>query len=140
MLADKKIFQTFRNAAFCSTLPNYSEYLFYFLIPVVLTKVSLVLSAALGKDEFKKGEVISVEHANWGALFFVYGVLFIFTFLSQALYFNPLFLVFRYEFYNIKTKTGASIFLISPYRYKVPQDIVVPMAFRINNYTFIERK
>lgn len=32
MLADKKIFQTFRNAAFCSTLPNYSEYLFYFLI------------------------------------------------------------------------------------------------------------
>ncbi|WP_250691232.1 hypothetical protein, partial [Escherichia coli] len=96
-----------------SGIPQIGSYLFYFLIPVVLTKVSLVLSAVLGKDEFKKGEVISVEHANnsflpsylgyffvalsinnWVALFFVYGVLFIFTFLSQALYFNPLFLVF----------------------------------------------
>ena len=152
-------FQHEQSLQWLSGIPQIGSYLFYFLIPVVLTKVSLVLSAVLGKDEFKKGEVISVEHANnsflpsylgyffvalsinnWVALFVVYGVLFIFTFLSQALYFNPLFLVFRYEFYNVKTKTGASIFLISPYRYKVPQDIVVPMAFRINNYTFIERK
>ena len=90
-------FQHEQSLQWLSGIPQVGSYLFYFLIPVVLTKVSLVLSAALGKDEFKKGEVISVEHANnsflpsylgyffvalsinnWGALFFVYGVLFIY--------------------------------------------------------------
>lgn len=152
-------FQNVQGFQWLNSTPHILSYLFYFLIPIILTKASLILSVRLGKDEFKKDEVISVEYANnsflpsylgyffvalsindWMTLFFVYGLLFVFTFLSQALYFNPLFLVFRYEFYNIKTKTGASIFLISPYRYKVPQDVVVPVAFRINNYTFIERK
>jgi hypothetical protein len=112
----------------------------------------------LGKDEFKAGKVASIEHANnsflpsylgyffvalsignWETLWFVYGVLFVFTFLSQALYFNPLFLLFGYEFYNIATKNGTAIFLISKERYKKPDDIQIPLAYRINNYTFIER-
>ncbi|TOM27660.1 hypothetical protein CGH79_25305, partial [Vibrio parahaemolyticus] len=71
-------------------------------------------------------------------LWFVYGVLFVFTFLSQALYFNPLFLLFGFEFYNINTKNGRSIFLISRYKYKNPVEVDVPVANRINNYTFIE--
>lgn len=57
-------FQHEQSLQWLSGIPQVGSYLFYFLIPVVLTKVSLVLSAALGKDEFKKGEVISVEHAN----------------------------------------------------------------------------
>lgn len=141
------------------SLPQMTSYMFYMLIPIVLTWCSLCLSSKLGKDEFKEGDVVSVEHANnsflpsylgyffvalsinsWSALFFVYGVLFSFTFMSQALYFNPLFLLFRHEFYNIKNKSGASIFLISRHKYKVPKDITIPVAFRINNYTFIERK
>jgi hypothetical protein len=69
----------------------------------------------------------------------VYVVLFVFTFLSQALYFNPLFLLFGYEFYNIKTKNGTAIFLISRYQYKQPSDIEIATAYRINNYTFIEK-
>ncbi|HHT1064301.1 TPA: hypothetical protein ACTYAA_003754, partial [Citrobacter freundii] len=75
----------------------------------------------------------------WETLWFVYGVLFIFTFLSQALYFNPLFLIFGYEFYNVKTKNGTAIFLISRQKYKTPSEIDISTAFRINNYTFIER-
>lgn len=136
-----------------------TSYTLYILIPIALTWGSLFLSSKLGKDEFKEGDIISVEHANnsflpsylgyffvalsissWSSLFFVYGVLFAFTFMSQALYFNPLFLLFKYEFYNIKSKSGASIFLISRHKYKVPKDITIPIAFRINNYTFIERK
>lgn len=139
--------------------PPVLSYLLYLLIPIVLTWISLQLSSGLGKDEFKKGDVVSVEYANnsflpsylgyffvalsvnsWSTLFFVYSVLFVFTFLSQALYFNPLFLVFRYEFYNVKNKSGASMFLISPHRYKTPSEVVVSEAFRINDYTFIERK
>lgn len=140
------------------TLPNAVSYFFYLLIPVLSTGFSIWLSKYLGKDDFKAGEVASIEHANnsflpsylgyffvalsignWETLWFVYGVLFVFTFLSQALYFNPLFLLFGYEFYNITTKNGTAIFLISRERYKKPDDIQIPLAYRINNYTFIER-
>ncbi|MDF4810936.1 hypothetical protein P3536_24165, partial [Vibrio parahaemolyticus] len=68
-----------------------------------------------------------------------YGVLFMFTFLSQALYFNPLFLLFGFDFYNITTKNGAVVFLISRHSYKTPASIDISQARRINNYTFIER-
>ncbi|MGI2098396.1 hypothetical protein [Shewanella putrefaciens] len=140
------------------TLPNAVSYLFYLTIPVLSTGFSIWLSKYLGKDEFKAGEVASIEHANnsflpsylgyffvalsignWETLWFVYGVLFVFTLLSQALYFNPLFLLFGYEFYNITTRNGTAIFLISRERYKKPDDIQTPVAYRINNYTFIER-
>lgn len=151
-------FATKNGLDWISSLPNAVSYLLYVLIPVLLTGISILLSSKLGKDEFKKGEVESIEHANnsflpsylgyffvalsvgnWETLWFVYGILFIFTFLSQALYFNPLFLIFGYEFYNIKTKNGTVIFLISRQKYKMPSDIEISTAFRINNYTFIER-
>ena len=138
--------------------PNAASYILYLTIPILFTALSLHLSSSLGKDEFKLGQVDSIEHANnsflpsylgyffvalsvsnWETLFFVYGVLFIFTFRSQALYFNPLFLLFGYEFYNITTTSKASIFIISREKYKIPGDVVIAKACRINNYTFIER-
>ena len=133
-------FQEFEFSHWLSLLPKMASYVFYMLIPILLTWVSLLLSSKLGKDEFREGEVVALSITSWSTLFFVYGVLFIFTFMSQALYFNPLFLLFRYEFYNIKNKSGASIFLISRHKYKTPNEIKIPIAFRINNYTFIERK
>ncbi|WP_433741154.1 hypothetical protein [Pseudomonas putida] len=139
-------------------LPNILSYILYLSVPVFLTGLSLVLSSSLGKDEFKSGQVESIDHANnsflpsylgyffvalsvpnWETLFFVYGVLFVFTYRSQALYFNPLFLLYGYEFYNITTNARASIFLISRTRYKLPAHIVIEKAYRINDYTFIER-
>lgn len=139
-------------------MPNMASYFIYALIPVFLTGISLLLSKKLGKDEFKKGNIVSIEYANnsflpsylgyffvalsvgsWESLWFVYGILFIFTFLSQALYFNPLFLIFGYTFYNVRTINGTVIFLISRHKYKTPGDIEISSAFRINDYTFIER-
>lgn len=137
---------------------NYVSYFIYLLIPVMLTWFSVFLCPRLGRDEFEAGSIVSIEHANnsflpsylgyffvalsiggWEALFFVYGVLFVFTFLSQALYFNPLFLLFRFEFYNIVTSDGAAVFLISRKRYKLPSSVIIGKAYRINNYTFIEK-
>ncbi|WP_226930667.1 hypothetical protein, partial [Halomonas sp. 3F2F] len=139
-------------------VPNAASYLIYLLIPILSTWLSILLSNKLGKDDFKAGEVQSIEHANnsflpsylgyffvalsignWETLGFVYSVLFIFTFLSQALYFNPLFLLFGHEFYNIATKNGTAIFLISRHKYKRPDEVHISKAYRINNYTFIER-
>lgn len=143
---------------FLLNLPNAISYLAYFVILVLFTGLSILLSSKLGRDSFKKGDVESIDHANnsflpsylgyffvalsigsWETLWFVYAVLFVFTFLSQALYFNPLFLLFGYEFYNIKTKNGTAIFLISSKKYKRPNEIEISTAYRINNYTFIER-
>lgn len=149
----------FPDFCYVASWPSYVSYLLYFSIPVLFTGLSILLSSKLGCDQFKKGEVDSIEHANNSflpsylgyffvalsinnneTLIFVYGVLFIFTFLSQALYFNPLFLLFGFEFYNIKTNNGTAIFLISKFKYKRPDEIDIAKAYRINNYTFIERR
>ena len=148
----------FAGCTWLLALPNAVSYFLYFMVPVMLTGLSLLLSSKLGKTDFQQGSIKTIEHANnsflpsylgyffvalsisnWETLGFVYCVLFVFTFLSQALYFNPLFLLFRYEFYNITTKNGAAIFLISKQKYKTPNDIAIERAYRINNYTFIER-
>ncbi len=148
----------FPNCPYLVGMPNYVSYVSYLAVPILLTGFSIRLSSLLGKDDFKPNGISSIEHANnsflpsylgyffvalsvgnWETLWFVYGVLFVFTFLSQALYFNPLFLLFGFEFYNITTKSGTSIFLISRYKYKKPDEVDVPVANRINNYTFIER-
>lgn len=133
------------------------SFLIYMLIPLSLTWLSIFLSKYLPKNSFKKEEIKSISHANnsflpsylgyffvalsidnTNTLIFVYTILFIFTFLSQALYFNPLFLIYGYDFYNIETKNGAGIFLISKESYKKPTDVEIESASRINNYTFIE--
>ncbi|MFJ5254077.1 hypothetical protein ACIP8I_02615 [Pseudomonas sp. NPDC088414] len=148
----------FPDLAHVVALPNFLSYILYLCAPILLTGLSLALSSSLGKDEFKSGQVDSIDHANnsflpsylgyffvalsvpnWETLIFVYGVLFVFTYRSQALYFNPLFLLYGYEFYNITTTRRASIFLISRAKYKLPTDIVIEKAFRINDYTFIEK-
>jgi len=143
---------------FIRGFPKFLSYVSYMAAPMALTGLSLFLGKMLGRDEFKRGQVACIEHAsnsflpsylgyffvalsigNWETLFFVYGVLFVFTYKSQALYFNPLFLLYGYDFYTITTSTGASIFLISKEKYKRPDDVVIQRAFRINNYTFLER-
>ena len=140
-------------------LPNMAYYALYVIVPIALTGFSILLSSKLGKDDFQEGAIESIEHANNSflpsylgyffvglsipndeTLIFVYSVLFVFTYRSQALYFNPLFLLFGYEFYNIRTQNGTSIFLISPHMYKNPREVEILAANRINNYTYLERK
>lgn len=143
---------------FLQGLPNAISYIAYIVIPILLSGLSILLSPMLGKDSFTSSQIISIEHANnsflpsylgyffvalsvgnWETLAFVYSVLFVFTYLSQALYFNPLFLLYGFEFYNITTKNGAAIFLISRQQFKTSAEVNVQKAYRINNFTFIER-
>lgn len=140
------------------SLPNILSYILYLAVPIFLTLTSIALSSRLGKDEFKVGECLNIEYANNSflpsylgyffvalsvgnceTLIFVYLLLFIFTFLSQALYFNPLFLIFGFEFYNITTRNGTTIFLISRSKYKKTNEVMIPLVFRINDYTYIEK-
>lgn len=152
----QKIFECFGISKWIPDFSSFISYFSYVLVILLLTKLSIWLSSKLGKDVFKSGDIVSIEYANnsflpsylgyffvalsidgWETLVFVYILLFIFTFFSQALYFNPLFLVFRYNFYNLTTKNGATIFLISKNNFKKPKNIEID-TYRINNYTFID--
>lgn len=151
-----KIFPILEDILWLINLPNFISYIIYVIVILLLTWLSLYLSSKLGKDEFKIGEITNIEHANNSflpsylgyffvalsinnleTLFFIYIVIFIFTFLSQALYFNPLFLIFGYNFYNVTNKNGISFFLISQDELKDPNMTKLKVN-RINNYTYID--
>lgn len=144
-----------------SGVEGVTRYLFnagLLLIPMLLTGLSIWLSRWLGKDSFAKGDITSIEYANNSflpsylgyffvalsipnleTLVFVYVILFAFTYFSQALYFNPLFLIFGFKFYNVTTAQGTVVFLISKKEFRMPAEIVIPEARRINGYTFLEK-
>ncbi|CAM3931809.1 hypothetical protein [Mesobacillus zeae] len=71
-------------------------------------------------------------------LIIVFLLLFIFTFFSQTLYFNPLFLLFGFQFYYLTTINRTKIFLITRKSLKDPKDINLPNLKRINDFTFID--
>lgn len=150
-----------------SQLPHWISYLVYFLIPVILTLVSLIMSKYLSNDSFEntitdgvtKSSIKEIEQANnaylpsylgyffvalsvpyCSTMLFVFGILFLFTFLSQTLYFNPLFLIFGYHFYYLTTSRNIKIFVITRKQLKDPEELEFPKLKRINNFTFIDKE
>jgi hypothetical protein len=140
-------------------VPKIFIYIIYCLIPLLFTWLSIFLTKYLSFDEIKEGTIVSIDYANNSflssylgyffvalsitkpeTLIFICLLVFVFTFLSHDIYFNPLFLLFRYNFYNIKTEEGLNIFLISSEKYRLPKEIAIHKAYRINNHTFITRR
>lgn len=56
---------------------------------------------------------VALSVPNKFTLVFVYLIVFLFSFLSGTQYFNPLFLLFGYHYYHVKTNMKTNIFLIS---------------------------
>jgi hypothetical protein len=140
-------------------IPNYVSYLIYIIGMLLLTYLSLLCSKLLGKDSMNNGDIEIVEYANDAflpsylgyffvaldvpnveTLCFVYPLVFVFTFLSQTLYFNPLFLVFGYHFYNLTTANNVRVFMITKKKFKNPKTISFPSLKRINDFTFIDNE
>lgn len=139
-------------------LPNCVSYLIYFLVPILLTYFSLKLSNLLGTSNIVKGSIMEIENANNAflpsylgyffvalsissceTLIFAFLILFVFTFLSQTLYFNPLFLIYGYHFYNVSTNNKAKLFIISKNEIIKVDDVEFSKLKRINNFTFIDK-
>jgi hypothetical protein len=137
--------------------PKYFSYLLFLAVPIALTALSFLLAMSLPKDSLSNTSVKEIELANSSflptylgyffvslsvpdasTLVFVFGIIYTFTFLSQALYFNPILLLFGYHFYFIKTSGDVKIFLITRKKLKVPGDDSFGKLRRINNYTFID--
>lgn len=125
------------------------------IILIIMTKFLLFCSKFLDEDDIKS--IVEIEQVNevflptYLGYFFValsigniktliwlYSIIFIFIFTSSSFYFNPLFIILRYNFYNIVTKNGVKIFLITRRKIKNIEKFSFEKVQRINNFTFIE--
>lgn len=141
---------------FLSGLPGWISYIAYICIPIILTKISLLAASFLSSDSIE-GDIVGVEIANnaflpsylgyffvalsvpYGeTLLFVFLILYIFTYFSQTLYFNPLFLLWGYHFYYITTKNNIRIFLISKKVIRGTAGLNFNYLKRINDFTYID--
>lgn len=135
----------------------YYSWALFILIPIILTALSFLIAKKLPTDQLRGTSVTEIELANNNFLptylgyFFVslgvndvptlvvvFAMIYVFTFLSQTLYFNPIFLLFGYHFYFIKTNRNIKIFLITKRLLKEPGNDSFDRIKRINNYTFLE--
>lgn len=130
-------------------------YVGYVLIPFILTVISLGLGKLLSKSSIKKIESIEPSNndflANYLAFFFValsikdsvtfwvvFGMTILFTFFSRVSYFNPVFLIFGFNFYYVQTNEKVKVMLITRKKIKNPKLFESVDVRRINDYTFIE--
>lgn len=142
---------------FLNKFSNYYSWVLFVLIPIILTALSFIIAHTLPKDQLKSHSIKEIESANNNFLpiylgyFFVslsvnsiptlvviFTIIFVFTYLSQTFYFNPIFLLFGYHFYFIKTTHNVKIFIITKKKIKTPREYNFENLRRINNYTFIE--
>lgn len=122
--------------------------------PFFLSAMSIWLTLPLSKDTLEKCS--HIEEANnsflptyLGYFFvglgvekvqhlaFVYLIIFVFTYVAQIQYFNPIFLLFGYRFYNAETGKGTKVFLIVKKEFRRASDASFRNLRRINNTTFI---
>lgn len=130
----------------------------YLIVPVLFSLLSLFLFRFSGNDkltectEFSLADneflpvylgyfflAVSIDQIE--TMVFVYIIIFIFTFLSQTQYFNPIFLLFGYHYYHVLTPEGTRVFVIA--RGKVlrnKSNICFNKLKRINDTTYIERR
>lgn len=99
------------------------------LMPVLLSLLSLVVARWLGNDSLSGCQesnladnefistylgyfFVSLSTTDNMTLMFMYVIVFVFTWLSQTQYFNPLYLLFGYHYYHVLTEQGTRIFVI----------------------------
>lgn len=138
--------------------PIWVSHIVFLIIPILLTLTSIWMKRLLSKDDINY-EMLNVEEANNAFLpsylgyffvalsvnsvetmIFVYSIVFIFTYFSQTLYYNPLFLLFKYKFYYITTVNNVKLFIISKKEINTTKGVVFPKLRRINNTTFIDEE
>ena len=129
---------------------------FLFLtIPVLLSLLSLWGFRFLGDDQLTKCQEFSLADNEFlpiylgyfflateidgaGVMFWVYAIVFVFTFLSQTQYFNPIYLLFGYHYYHILSQKGTRVFVLVHGKVARNKDaIFFNHLKRINDTTYI---
>ncbi len=100
------------------------------LVPVLLSLLSLVIARKLGSDSLSKCQessladneflpaylgyfFVSLSVPDNTTMVFLYSIVFLFTWLSQNQYFNPIYLLFGYHYYHVLTEQGTRVFIIA---------------------------
>ena len=135
---------------------EYISYMIYVVGLVFFSGICLLLTRFLRRDTIEGGiEEIEVANNSYlptylgyffialgvndvSTLLWVFLIIFIFTYFSQNLYFNPMFLLFDYKFYYITTTKGMKLFIISKKNIKSKEGLAFNEIGRINDYTFID--
>lgn len=127
----------------------------YMTIPVLLSLASLVCFRFLGDDQLTRCQEFSLSDNEFLPIYlgyfflatgisenlvmlWVYAIVFVFTFLSQTQYFNPIYLLFGYHYYHVLSHEGTRVFVIA--RGKVIRNkdaICFNKLKRINDTTYI---
>lgn len=140
------------------SIPVWGIALLILCIPILLSALSIRITSKLGSDsihgcsecsladqEFLPVYLgyffVSLSVPNDMTMSFLYVIVFIFTFISQTQYFNPIFLLFGYHYYHVLTPQGTKVFIIA--RGKVIRNksyLHFDDLRRINDTTYIVRK
>ncbi|WP_425756537.1 hypothetical protein ACPW7J_03250 [Ihubacter sp. rT4E-8] len=129
-----------------------------FCVPVVLSYISIGITSFLKAESLGGCQKISLADNDFlpaylgyffvslsipdiTTMIYLHVFVFGFVFFSQTQYFNPIFLLFGYHYYQITTECGTSVFIIK--RGKVIRNKAY-LSFdnlkRINDTTYIQRK
>ncbi|WP_338754485.1 hypothetical protein [Bacillus sp. FJAT-52991] len=82
---------------------------------------------------------LSIPDKEWSIFVALYLIMFIFVYLSQNSYFNPIFIVFGYQFYYVKTSSDVKLFLISKKLMKNHKVYKFNNLRKINDFTFMDK-
>jgi hypothetical protein len=77
-------------------------------------------------------EIDKLQH-----MIIIYLIIFVFTYVSQKQYFNPMYLLFGYRYYYAETEQGTKVFLIVRKNLRKAKDAEFEHLRRINNTTYI---
>ena len=140
------------------SIPAWGIALLILCIPILLSALSIGLASKLGSDSIHGCSECSLADQEFlpvylGYFFislsvpdditmlFLYIIVFVFTFISQTQYFNPIFLLFGYHYYHVLTPQGTKVFIIA--RGKLIRNksyLAFDNLRRINDTTYIVQK
>lgn len=140
-----------------SNIPPFISYVSYFLAAILVAWLTGKVANFLSDDTISEQSIAQIESANdvylpsylgyffvalstqdLGVFAFVFGIICIFIFCSRAAYFNPLYFVFRYQFYYATTTNNVKILIITRQHLKDPKAVHFDRIKRINDFTFID--
>lgn len=140
------------------SIPAWGIALLILCLPILLSALSIGISSKLGSDSIHGCSECSLADQEFlpvylGYFFislsvpdditmlFLYIIVFVFTFISQTQYFNPIFLLFGYHYYHVLTPQGTKVFIIA--RGKIIRNksyLAFDNLRRINDTTYIVQK
>lgn len=137
---------------------NFTIYSILFFCPILFSLIWIFCVNVYDIDELEKCDEFSLaDHeflSTYLGYFFValsidniqtvslvFSIIFIFNFVSQKQYFNPILLIFGYHFYHVKTKHGTRVFILHRGNViKRASDFECFELRRINDNTFLAKE